>query len=728
MKANFLGIEIDYSRNDLLTPLAKILLKEKYCKGLDIQEVFAKACVAFSTDQAHAQRMYDYVSKLWFMFSTPILANAPMPGEDPKGYPISCFLGFVDDSLESLIDHSSEIRWLSVRGGGVGGHWDSVRSVSEKSPGPIPFLQTIDSDMDAYRQGSSRRGSYAAYLDVSHPDIEEFLQLRSPTGGDPRRKCHSIGFHHAVNITDAFMKAVQEDLDWDLIDPSDGSVRSSLRARELWEKILEMRYRTGEPYLNFIDTANNALNRHQRDAGMTIKGSNLCVAPETLILTDTGYHEIASLEDNIVKVWNGEEFSETIVRKTGTNQELVTVTLSNGATIDCTPYHKFWVKPHICVEAKNLTNKDVLIRTTYPDGTSLDDVQVVSVEWNGRHDDTFCFNEPKKNLGVFNGILTGNCNEIHLVTDEDRTAVCCLSSINAEKYDEWWESFMFIPDLVEFLDNVLEKFIEWTDGAPGFEKARFSAMSERSIGIGMLGLHSLYQKYGFAFGSDEAKTLNKKMFKEIREEATFASQELAKERGEPEDIKESGMRNAHLMAIAPNANSGLIAGTSPSIEPWAANAYTTETRVGSHLVKNPHLVKLLQELDQDTPEVWKSIIAEKGSVQHLKFLTDDQKDVFKTAMEINQEDIIIQAANRQVHICQGQSLNLFFPRASSKEDLNRVHYLAWEMGCKGLYYLRTEAEGKVNDISAKKTRVALKDYHEMVGDSSDDGSCEACEG
>jgi ribonucleoside-diphosphate reductase alpha chain len=592
MLLDHLGVSIDTSRDSLLSEFSLTLLRDYYCrKDEDTpQKSFARAAVAFSGgDLGLAQRIYNAASKGWFMFASPVLSNAALPGEKVKALPISCFLTYVPDTLKGLIDHTAELRWLSVKGGGVGGHWSSVRSVSDVAPGPIPFLHTVDSDMTAYRQGRTRKGSYAAYLDVSHPDIMEFLTIRVPTG-DVNRKC--LNLHHAVNITDDFMRAVEADAEWHLRDPNDDTVRETMRARKLWETILEVRYRTGEPYLNFIDTANAAMPQSLKGLGLKIHGSNLC-------------------------------------------------------------------------------------------------------------------------------------NEIHLPTSEERTAVCCLSSLNLEKYDEWKNSNI-VRDLIRMLDNVLQVFIE--NAGDEISRARFSAQRERSLGLGAMGLHSYYQQQGVSFGSPEARGINRRIFADIQEKAIAESRSLATERGEAPDMIGSGMRNAHLIAIAPNANSSIVHGCSPSIEPWKANAFTHRTRAGSHLVKNVYLKKVLADLGKDTDEVWSSIITNGGSVQHLDFLSAHQKRVFATAIEIDQMEIVEQAADRQKFICQGQSLNLFFPAGESRGLLHKVHFAAWKLGCKGLYYLRTESSNRAENVSKKVERNKLVDISEVQVQEQSQEECVACQG
>ena len=595
MIKDYFGVTIDTSRDEALNEFALELLKNYYMSKDEEspQESFARASIAFSNnDISFAQKIYDYASKGWFMFSSPVLSNAPKPGEQARGLPISCFLTYVDDSLEGLIDHSDELRWMSVKGGGVGGHWSNVRSMSDISPGPIPFLKTVDSDMTAYRQGKTRKGSYAAYMDISHPDVLEFLNIRVPTGGDVNRKCFNI--NNALNITDDFMNAVVNGEDWNLIDPNDGSVRDTHPARDLWQRIIKTRFRTGEPYLNFIDEANRKLPEFQKNLGLKVHGSNLC-------------------------------------------------------------------------------------------------------------------------------------NEIHLCTSKERSAVCCLSSLNLEKYEEWKDSDI-VGDLIIFLDNVLQAFI---DNAPdSLSKAKFSAERERSLGLGVMGFHAYLQSKSIPFESAIAKSVNENIFSKIKSEAVVATKILSLEKGECPDAEGFGVRNSHLLAIAPNANSSIILGTSPSIEPSKSNAYTHRTRIGSHLVRNKFLVKKLEEHaetldieDKDAwlQEQWKSIILNEGSVQQLEWLSDWDKSVFKTAFELDQRWIIDHASDRQKFICQGQSVNLFFPAGTDKSYVNSVHIRAWEKELKGLYYLRTNAGAAAEKVSEKVAANRLEDFQ-------DDSECLSCQG
>ena len=594
MKKQCYGITIDLERDNNLSDFAKNLLKDYYMNEDEAspQESFARAAVAFSEDLKLAQRIYEYAAKGWFVFSSPILSNAPKPNETSRGLPISCFLTYVDDSLEGLISHSDELRWMSVKGGGVGGHWSDIRSNSTISPGPIPFLKTVDSDMTAYRQGKTRKGSYAAYMNISHPDILEFLNLRVPTGGDVNRKCFNL--NNAVNVTDTFMEAVINGEDWNLLDPNDNSVRDTISARKLWQRILQVRFRTGEPYINFIDEANRHLPKFQKDLGLKIHGSNLC-------------------------------------------------------------------------------------------------------------------------------------NEIHLATSAERSAVCCLSSLNIEKYDEWKDTEI-VSDLIEYLDNVITYFV---DNAPqSLSRAILSARLERSLGLGAMGFHAYLQSKNIPFESSIAVAANKGIFMDIKEKAKQKTIELAKLKGECPDGVGHGVRNAHLLAIAPNANSSIIAGTSPSIEPWKSNAYTHRTRVGSYLVKNPHLEKTLNQYCKDLEvkdtevwlkEQWKSIILAEGSVQHLDYMSNWHKQVFKTAFELDQRWIVDHAGDRQEFICQGQSVNLFFPAGTDKAIVNAVHIRAWKKKLKGLYYLRTNAGASAEKVSQKVKQNKLQDF-------ADPDDCLSCQG
>ena len=589
-------MDINYNRDKYLSEFSIKTLNDRYLLKDEVspQQAFARAAEAFSDDEEHAQRLYDYASKLWFMFSTPILSN----GGTSRGMPISCFLNHVEDSRGGITSHYTENAFLSSVGGGIGGNWSSIRGVGSstsngsESTGVIPFLKVVDGEMLAFSQGITRRGSYAAYLDISHPEIEEFLDIRKPTGGDINRK--STNLHHAVVITDDFMwlieKATREDNfndAWELIDPHTKKVVKTVPAKTLWVKLIQNRVETGEPYIMFKDTVDAALPKYQQDLGLEVHHSNLC-------------------------------------------------------------------------------------------------------------------------------------SEITLPTDENRTAVCCLSSVNLEEYDEWKNDDLFIPDLIRMLDNVLDHFIH--NAPPELHRAVYSARQERSLGLGAMGFHAYLQRHSIPFESVIAKIRNKQMFHEIKEKANGATKFLAKERGECPDAVGHGVRNSHLLAIAPNASSSIICGnTSPSIEPYRANAFVQKTKTGSSLLKNEYLEHCLDEIGMNNEDIWQSIITHDGSVQHLEFLDDETKDIFKTGPELDQRWLVEFAADRQEYICQSQSLNLFFPADVSKQELHAVHMMAWKKGVKTLYYLRSEAIKRADRVSDE----ALRQY---MFDSISDDSCLACEG
>ena len=583
---------IDYSRDELLTDFGKTTLKDRYLLPTEDspQDGFLRAAKAFSDNDEMAERIYSYASKLWFMYSTPVLSNAG----SKRGMPISCFLNYVGDSREGLTGHYTENAWLASVGGGIGGYWGHIRSDGtmtsggSQSSGSIPFLHVVDSEILAFSQGKTRRGSYAAYMDISHPEIIEFIEMRKPSGGDVHRKC--LNLHHGVNISNEFMQLIDNcikeptyDDSWNLVDPHTKKVVRTVSARELWQKILETRVATGEPYVSFIDTINDALPETQKKLGLEVHHSNLCT-------------------------------------------------------------------------------------------------------------------------------------EITLPTSDNRTAVCCLSSVNLEKYDEWKNDTLFIPDLIRFLDNVLQYFI---DNAPEeLFRARFSANNERSLGLGAMGFHAYLQSKGIPFESVLAKSLNLKIFKTIKAQAVEESKRLAIKRGEAPDMEGTGMRNAHLLAIAPNASSSIICGTtSPSVEPYRANAYVQKTMSGSFLVKNKYLEKLLEKKGINNDKTWTSILANRGSVLHLKELSDYEKDTFKTAIEINQQWVIEHAADRQQYICQGQSINVFVPADVNVKELHDIHMLAWKRKLKTLYYCRSEAIKRAELVSKKIERTIIPE-----------ADCLSCEG
>jgi ribonucleoside-diphosphate reductase alpha chain len=592
----YLGINIDLEKDKLFDELGIKRLKESYMKDDETspQQRFAFVSTAFGTDAAHAQRLYDYSSKHWLSYSTPILSY----GRSKKGLPISCFLNFIDDTAEGLVDNLSETNWLSMFGGGVGIGF-GIRSADDKSTGVMPHLKIYDASSLAYRQGRTRRGSYAAYLDISHPDITAFLEMRKPTG-DPNVRC--LNLHHGINITDDFMQLIEDcmldpnaDDSWNLVDPFSKEIRETVSAKHLWQQILELRMHTGEPYIHYIDTSNRMLPQWLKDKGLKVHQSNLC-------------------------------------------------------------------------------------------------------------------------------------SEIILPTNKERTAVCCLSSLNLENYDEWKDEPLFLRDVAEMLDNVLQYFI---DNAPNtVQRARYSAERERSIGIGALGFHAYLQRNGIAFEGVMAKVANNRIFKSIREGLDEANLTLGKERGEAPDALGTGKRFSHLMAIAPNASSSIIMrNTSPSIEPYRANAYRQDTLSGSFLNKNRWLdiiIKGLTQTEEEYNEVWSSIIANDGSVQHLNILDENQKAVFKTSMEIDQRWVIDLAADRQVYIDQAQSLNLFFRPDVNIKYLHAIHFMAWKKGLKTLYYCRSEKIGKADKVSKRIERQVIKEIDmTQIAQGND---CIACEG
>lgn len=588
-------VTVDRSRDALLTDFGKKTMEDRYLlPGESYQDMFARAATAYADDDEHAQRLYDYMSKLWFMPATPILSN----GGADRGLPISCFLNSVSDSLDDIVGTWTENVWLASNGGGIGTYWGDVRSIGEKigkngqTSGIIPFIRVMDSLTLAISQGSLRRGSAAVYLDVHHPEIEEFLEIRKASG-DFNRK--SLNLHHGLNVSDAFMEAVRDDKEFDLISPKSGEVVKSINARKLWQKILELRLQTGEPYIIFSDTVNNALPAHQRKLGLKVRQSNLCAE----IMLPTGYDH------------NGKE----------------------------------------------------------------------------------------------------------------RTAVCCLSSMNATKFLEWKDDPMIIEDIYRFLDNVLQDFID--RAPPEMDRAVYSAIRERSVGLGLMGLHTFMQQMNVPFESAMAKAWNTKIFKHIRTGADAASVTLAEERGACLDAEENGVkaRFSHKLAVAPTASISIICGgVSAGIEPIPANVYTHKTLSGSTTVKNPQLEALLQSKGKDTPEIWSTILEHEGSVQHLDCLDEHDKATFRTAFEIDQRWVIEHAADRGPYICQSQSLNVFLPGDSNKWDLHMLHWSAWEKGVKSLYYCRSKSVQRTayagadskSDMQASLEAAAPTDYEECL--------------
>jgi ribonucleoside-diphosphate reductase alpha chain len=571
-------VRVDRSRDALLTDFGRATLDDRYLMpGESYQDLFARVASYYGDDQRHAQRIYDYMSRLWFMPATPVLSN----GGTKRGLPISCFLNEASDSLDGIVGLWNENVWLASKGGGIGSYWGNLRSIGEKvgqngkTSGVIPFIRVMDSLTLAISQGSLRRGSAAVYLPVSHPEIEEFIEIRRPTGGDPNRK--ALNLHHGILVSDAFMRAVEADEPWVLTSPKDGTMVRSISARNLWIRILTARIETGEPYLVFSDHVNRALPEHQKLAGLEVRTSNLC--------------------------------SEI----------------------------------------------------TLPTGVDQDGME--------------------------------------------RTAVCCLSSLNLESWFDWKDDKAFIPDVMRFLDNVLQDFID--RAPPGMERARYSAMRERSVGLGVMGFHSFLQSQKVPWESVIAKVWNKRMFKHIRAQADAASRQLAVERGPCPDAKDYGImeRFSNKMAVAPTASISIIAGnSSPGIEPIAANVFLQKTLSGSFTVRNRHLQKLLAERGMDNEDVWSSITLTKGSVQHLDFLTDDEKAVYKTAFELDQRWIIEHAADRAAFICQSQSVNIFLPANVHKRDLHQIHFMAWKRGVKSLYYCRSLSIQRADNVSEKAVR------------------------
>ena len=591
-------IKIDRSKNNKLTNFGKATLTDRYLGQNEFhQDLFARVASTYADSNLHAQRIYNYISNLWFMPATPILSN----GGNERGLPISCFLNEAGDSLNSILDLWSENVWLAAKGGGIGSYWGNLRSIGEKigrvgkTSGIIPFIKVMDSLTMAISQGSLRRGSAACYLPINHPEIEEFIEMRRPTGGDPNRK--ALNLHHGVLISDGFMRAVETNDQWALKSPKDGIVQSTISARNLWIRLLTARVETGEPYIVFVDTVNRLIPQHHKLAGLDVKTSNLC--------------------------------SEI----------------------------------------------------TLPTGTDKD--------------------------------------------GKERTAVCCLSSLNLEMYDKWKDEPLFIEDVMRFLDNVLTDFIE---RAPeSFKNAKYSAMRERSVGLGVMGFHSFLQKNSIPLESVMSKVWNNKIFKHIQIKANEASTKLAEERGSCPDAEEYGFKErfSNKTAIAPTASISIICGgASPGVEPVAANSYTHKTLSGSYNVKNKYLQEVLKKYEKNDDETWSTITTNQGSVSHLDFLTNHEKDVFKTAFELDQKWIVDLAADRTPYISQAQSINVFLPADIHKKELHQIHFQAWKKGLKSLYYCRSKsiqrAENVNNNLSADLTKQVSKT-------NQDDEECLSCQ-
>lgn len=889
---------IDNSKTEKLPDFAKDTILSKYAmEGEGIQDFFARIAKAYSEDEEHAQRIYNYMSDLWFMPSTPVLMN----GGAARGLPISCFLNEIEDSIGGISNKWNENIYMAVNGGGIGTLYSNVRSIGEKvegnggkTSGIIPFIKVQDSLTVAISQGGFRRGSSAVYLDIDHPEIEEFIDIRRPTGGDPNRKCLNI--HHGVNVSDDFMHAVENGLSWNLISPKSKKIIKTVDARDLWIKLITARLETGEPYILFKDTVNKKRTETQKKLNLNVNTSNLCVAPETLVMTlEYGYRPISEMENEEVHVWNGEEWSKTTIRKTSEKSELIKVSFNDGSFLECTKEHKFYVKETYTSCAKPKLAKDLkkdhklekyklpstmgerstfdsaayskgfysgdgnrgydwswvyepknksiphligsisdefdkynrkrwvhgqLDKDYVPNGLNIDEaiswlegyfdadaciiestncqniqitsinlnqlhavklllqiigvhstitlrrkkgdyllpkndgsgengyyncktvhllnvngtgvqklknlgfspkrlilsdqtpqrdaarfIKVLSVEHTGREDKTYCFTEPKRNRGMFNGIVTGNCNEITLPTGKDyldntRSAVCCLASLNIETFNEWEKHPQFIQDVMLFLDNVLQSFI---DNAPDQMKdARYAAMMERSVGLGVMGLHYYFQKGNIPFDSITATFHNKHIFKTIKEKVDSANTALSEIKGACPDsiLAGTNVRFSNCTAIAPTATISIVCGaTSPSIEPIFSNCFNHKNLQGSTNVKNRYLEKVLETHGMNKDEIWDSIKRNNGSVQHLDFLNKDEKETFKTALEINQGAIIKLAADRQPFIDQGQSVNIFLPADIHKKDLHAIHMEAWRQGLKGLYYCRSTSVLKAEDFN-----------------------------
>ena len=598
-------IKIDRSRDANLTDFGKATLKDRYLgQNESFQDLFARVASVYADDNLHAQRIYNYISNLWFMPATPVLSN----GGTERGLPISCFLNEANDSLEGITNLWEENVWLAARGGGIGSYWGNLRSIGEKigkvgkTSGIIPFIKVMDSLTLAISQGSLRRGSAACYLQIDHPEIEEFIEMRRPTGGDVNRR--SLNLHHGVLVTDEFMRAVETGDQWALRSPYDGTVQSTIPARNLWIRLLTARVETGEPYIIFIDTVNRQIPQHHKLAGLKVKTSNLC--------------------------------SE--------------ITLPTG----------------------------------------------------------------KDNEG------------------NQRTAVCCLSSLNLDTYDEWSEDPQFVEDVMRFLDNVMNDFIE---RAPDeFAHAKYSAMRERSVGLGVMGLHSYFQKKNIPFGSVMSKVWNKKVFKNIQEKVDAASKSLAEERGACPDAEEYGIKErfSNKTAIAPTASISIICGgSSPGIEPIAANSYTHKTLSGSFNVRNKYLKKILSRYKKDTDDVWSSITTNQGSVSHLDFLTAEEKDTFKTAFEIDQRWVVELGADRTPHISQAQSINIFIPADIHKKDLHNLHFQAWKKGLKSLYYCRSKSIQRAENVNKGTSTDVTKNVYSQGQESNNESNnyeeCLSCQ-
>lgn len=740
----------DYTLDHLISDYAKTLIHKHYLQPgeLSPQDGFVRACEAYSGgDEGLAARLYSYVSRKWFMFASPVLSNAPKKGQPWKTLPASCFLQHIGDDRGAIVDARAEAAWLTFMGGGIGSHVSELRAAGPKSNGPIPFLHVMDSQMLSDKQAQVRRGSIAFYMDITSPDIEEFIAGKDPVGGDINRKL--LNSNPAVNITDEFMLAVKEDLPWNLYCPHTKEVKKTVKARELWGRILDYRRKTGEPYICFIDTANRLLPEDYKRKGLKINGSNLCcVSGDQRVLTkEFGEMSVLDLYDSgvmchVIGSSGGWIKTKTPMQLIAREQPLLRISTHLGASHTITLNHKVAVpdltstEPGLLttyrqVEARELKIGDVLANYTFGNKFVVDHITSITEVPPA---DVYCWEvDAEDHLWVCNGILTRN-SEIFIPTSPERTAVCVLSSVNLEKWEEWKDDPMFIGDLITMLDNVVDKFIENCpeDKLP---KAKLAATLGRDIGLGAMGLHSLFQSKGIAFESLAAKMLNKQVFKHIWEQAQAQTRKLAIEKGPAPDSVDGTRRNILVMAVAPTSNNSIIIGTSPSVEPWLDNAFVRDTRIGQEIVKNPYLWELLDEKGYNTDAVWKSIIANGGSVLHLAdILTDEERDVFKTAFEIDQRWIVDLAADRQEFIDQGQSINLFFDAAAPKKYISTTHFEAWEKGLKALYYCRSKALVRP-DLGTALERKALGGGNNTspseakhVSVAIGEGGCLSCEG
>lgn len=638
----------------------------------------------------------------------------------------NCYLNEANDSMRSIADLWYENIWLASGGGGTGSYFGNVRGLGEsigkrgKSSGVVPFFKVVDSLTLAISQGSMRRGSAAIYLPVDHPEILEFIDIRRPTGGDVNRRC--LNLHHGVIVTDAFMMAVENGDAWHLRSPHTREIITTVSARDVWIRILTARLEQGEPYIIYGDTVNKNRPPIPTALDLKVKTSNLCTAGDTKILTDKGYVEIQTLAGHDVTLWNGREWSLSRVEKTSDHARMRKVEFSNSSALFVTDDHKFYaVRNHMVVEvrAKDLQQGDQLEAWTLPNRNGIDIATVVSNGTEFKDGPTYCANEPIRHRIILDGVETGNCAEITLPTGLDhlnnmRTAVCCLSSLNLETWDEWKDEPILIEDIMYFLDNVLSEFIE--TAPDDYAQAKYAAYRERSVGLGVMGFHSFLIKNNIPFGSAMTKVWNKRFFKHIRTQADAASVKIAHDLGPCPDAMDAGLmeRFSHKLAIAPTASISIICGaTSAGIEPIPANVYPHKTLSGSFTCRNKYLERELIEHNENTPERWEDIAKHQGSVQHLDFLDDHTKEVFKTAFEIDQRWIVELAADRQPFICQAQSVNLFLPADVHKRDLHHIHYQAWRKGLKSLYYCRSRSVLSAGGAQVDLTRDRV-DYEECL--------------